>query len=105
MTPPSTRANGPAASGWQHPPSEVVPGIRQVETLVSEREVRDDRLRHRDPQRRPVHERRIDHLHPAQVIARQLDPVDDRAPPTLDYPNPTAKSRQIIRHRDTPIQF
>ena len=42
---------------------EVVAGIREVEALVGEREVRHDRVGKRDRERRPVVERRIGDAH------------------------------------------
>src|SRR5206468_2306895 len=42
-----------------------------------------------DRQRRPVEERRIDHLEPAQVlIGIELDAMYDRAAPAFDDPDP-----------------
>src|SRR3954465_6947701 len=67
---------------------QVVSGVGEVEALVDQREVRDDRVGQSDGQRRPGEDTRVDDLHPGQPMVRtDLAPVHDRAAPALDHPD------------------
>src|SRR2546426_8805877 len=76
--------------------SEIVSGIREVERLVAEREVRDDVVQHRVLERGPVPERGVDHLHARErVRSRREHPVPDRAAPALDKAGRDRKSTRL----------
>ena len=67
-----------------------LPGVGEVEALVGQREVGDDRVGQGHRERRPVEEGRIDHLDPDEpALFVELDPVHDRPPPALGDPHPS----------------
>src|SRR5439155_13169808 len=64
---------------------QIVPGVRLVERLVAEGEVRDDVVGEGAGERGPVEERRIDDLDPVQAApVFGHDCVHDAAPPGFD---------------------
>ena len=92
---------GLRAMAGQRDPSEVVAGVGEVETLVGQREVGDDRVRQGDGQGGPVEERRVDDPDPGQQPGGvQFDPVHDGAAPALDDPDPGGgMDRRGLRRR------
>src|SRR6266540_259201 len=82
--------------------SEVMPGVRQVEALVAEREVGDLVPRHRQPQRRPVVKGGIGHLVPADAAVRvgRHDVHDLAAPPFHHRDRQFVRAQRSARHAD-----
>src|ERR1019366_8196583 len=81
---------------------EVVAGVGEVEALVGEGEVRDDRVGEGDGQRGPVQEGRVDDL-AAGKCARgaDLDAVHGTPAPAFDDPQPGAAAVRDLRCDDT----
>src|SRR5260370_5372249 len=87
------RARYPAAR------SEVVAGVGEVEALVGEGEVRDDRAGEGDRQRGPVEEGGVDDLAAGQRAGGiDFDTVDGAAPPAFGDSQPGAAAlRDLFR--------
>ena len=68
--------------------SQVVAGVGEVEALVGQREVGDDRVGEGDGQGRPVEEGRVDDLEPGErAVGVEFDAVGDGAAPAFDEPD------------------
>lgn len=79
---------------------QIVPGVREVEGLVAQREVGNDVLQHGVLEGRPVPERWTGDLDAVEAgRARRLDPVPERPPPGFDETDRVCTSGQRPQRR------